>query len=125
MTRSVRRTAAAALVAGVFIIGTVPEAVALSGGFGGTGGGGMRPTGSSSAGFNRAGTASSGGFSYGDAPRSPATPPTVKEGTAQPCNADPVTVEGAKYYKCEGSWYTPALESSGIVYKKVPAPAGH
>jgi hypothetical protein len=124
MTMAMKRRAAAALVAGICVLGLVAEAAALGGGFGGTSGGGMRPTGSSSAGFNRAGTSSSGGFAYGDAPRSPATPPTVKEGTAQPCNTEPVTVDGAKYYKCEGVWYTPALSDSGIVYTKVPAPPG-
>jgi hypothetical protein len=119
-----RRGSALALVACMFILGFAPRAGVAAGGFGGVSGGGMRPTGSSSAGFNRAGTSSSGGFAYGDAPRSPPAV-TVSPEAAQPCNSAPVKVDGAQYYKCGGTWYVQALDSSGIVYTKVPPPPGY
>jgi hypothetical protein len=119
-----RRGTVPALLACVLILGSLPRVGVAAGGFGGVSGGGMRPTGSSSAGFNRAGTSSSGGFAYGDAPRSSPTV-TVSPDAAQPCNTAPVTVDGAPYYKCGGTWYTPALSDSGIVYTKVPPPPGH
>jgi len=119
-----RRGSVPALLACVLILGSLPRVGVAAGGFGGVSGGGMRPTGSSSAGLNRAGTSSSGGFAYGDAPRSSPTV-TVSPEAAQPCNTAPVTVEGAQYYKCGGAWYTPALSDSGIVYTKVPPPPGH
>jgi hypothetical protein len=124
MIIAMKNGAAMALGACILILGIAPQVGVAAGGFGGVSGGGMRPTGSSSAGFNRAGTSSSGGFSYGDAPRSSPTV-TVSPDVAQPCNAAPVTVDGAQYYKCGGSWYTPALSDAGIVYTKVAPPPGH
>lgn len=124
-----RRGVATALVVLVTVFGMTAETVAQrSGGFGGVGGGGPRPTGGSNLGYNRAGTASGGGFTYGDAPRMPAT--TVVEqgagGSAAgvPCNAAPVTVNGAPYYKCGGHWYTAGLTSTGIGYIQVAPPPG-
>ncbi len=119
-----RRVAAAVLLT----LGLAAAADAQHGGFGGVGGGGMRPTGSTSAGFNRAGTSSSGGFAYGDAPRN--AEPTVKpvEGAINsglPCNATPVLVGGTPYYKCGARWYAPALADSGIVYAQVAPPPGY
>lgn len=125
-----RRCAAIALLAVVTAFGMAAETVAQpSGGFGGVGGGGFRPTGGSNLGFNRAGTASSGGFAYGDAPRMPAK--TVVDqsagGTAPglPCGAAAVTVNGAPYYKCGALWYTPGLTSTGIAYTQVAPPPGY
>jgi hypothetical protein len=120
--------AAVALAIGVAMNGMAPEAVAQpSGGFGGVRGGGPRPTGGSNLGYNRAGTASSGGFAYGDAPRMP--PKTVvDQGPAAqglPCSATPVSVDGVPYYKCSGLWYTAALTSTGISYVKVAPPPGY
>jgi len=124
----VRRRFAAALVLATAAISVAAEAIAQpSGGFGGVGGGGSRPTGGSNWGYNRAGTASSGGFAYGDAQRTPATT-VVEAGPAEtgvPCNAVPVTVSGTPYYKCRGNWYTPALTSTGIGYAKVAPPPGY
>ena len=94
------------------------------GGFGGVDGGGARPTGGSSMGFNRAGTASSGGFAYGDAPRREPGVTLVAPG-AGPCNVAPVTVDNTPYYKCADAWYTPALTATGIGYAKVAPPAGY
>jgi len=94
------------------------------GGFGGVEGGGARPTGGSSMGYNRAGTASSGGFAYGDAPKREPTITVVAPGEGAPCNVAPVTVDSTLYYKCDGSWYTQALTSTGIGYAKVPPPPG-
>jgi hypothetical protein len=112
----------------VAVFGMTAEAFAQpSGGFGGVGGGGARPTGGSSWGYNRAGTASSGGFAYGDAQRMPAQT-VVEAGPAEgdvPCKAAPVTVNGTPYYKCRGNWYTPALTSTGIGYAKVAPPPGY
>jgi hypothetical protein len=99
------------------------------GGFGGVGGGGARPTGGSNLGYNRAGTASSGGFAYGDAPRMPAgtvvDPGVVGAAPGLPCNAAPVSVNGTPYYKCGATWYSAGLTSTGITYMKVPPPPGH
>jgi hypothetical protein len=117
------------LIAAIAVIGMTAEAVAQrSGGFGGVGGGGPRPTGGSNLGYNRAGTASGGGFAYGDAPRMPATT-VVEQGSGGsapglPCNAAPVTVNGAAYYKCGGHWYTAGLTSTGIAYMQVAPPPG-
>jgi hypothetical protein len=121
-----RCRAAAALVAAVAVIGMASEAVAQpSGGFGGMGGGGPRPTGGSSMGFNRAGTASSGGFAYGDAPRREPAVTVVPQGGPGPCNVTPVTVDNTPYYKCSDSWYALGLTGTGIGYVKVPAPPGY
>ena len=95
------------------------------GGFGGVEGGGARPTGGSSMGFNRAGTASSGGFAYGDAPRREPTVTVVTQDDAGPCNVVPVTVGNTPYYKCGDTWYTPALTATGIGYAKVAPPPGY
>ena len=95
------------------------------GGFGGVEGGGARPTGGSSMGFNRAGTASSGGFAYGDAPRREPTVSVVTQGGAGPCKVAPVTVDNTPYYKCGGTWYTAALTATGIGYAKVAPPPGY
>jgi len=96
------------------------------GGFGGVGGGGARPTGGSSMGYNRAGTASSGGFAYGDAPRMPAETVVMPGGAAPglPCGGTPVTVDGTQYYKCGATWYTAAITNTGISYVKVAPPPG-
>jgi len=123
-----RYSSAMALLAAAAAFGVAGESLSQpSGGFGGVGGGGARPTGGSNWGINRAGTASSGGFAYGDAPRMPAQ--TVVEGgpaeAGVPCNAAPVTVNGTPYYKCRGTWYTPALTSTGIGYAKVAPPPGY
>jgi len=109
----------------VFVLGVAPHSAAQRGGFGGVGGGGTRPTGGSSMGYNRAGTSSSGGFAYGDAPRSQPTV-TVSPGapSAAPCDVPPVSVDNTPYYKCGGKWYTPALTDTGIVYSPVPPPPG-
>jgi hypothetical protein len=118
------RCAAAVLLA----IGVAADAGAQHGGFGGVGGGGMRPTGSTSAGFNRAGTSSSGGFAYGDAPRKPAPATKPIEGaitSGLPCSAAPVTVGATPYYKCGDRWYSPALADSGVVYAPVAPPPGY
>ncbi|HVP09245.1 MAG TPA: hypothetical protein VMT02_06985 [Burkholderiales bacterium] len=122
---SVRWRVAAAVL---FLAGVALDAGAQRGGFGGVGGGGMRPTGSTSAGFNRAGTSSSGGFAYGDAPSRPE--PQVKAGDGAikpgpPCGTAPVTVGSTPYYKCGDRWYSPALAESGVVYAPVPAPPGY
>jgi hypothetical protein len=95
-----------------------------SGGFGGVGGGGPRPTGGSNWGYNRAGTASSGGFAYGDAPRREPSVSVVTPGAGGPCNVPPVTVNNALYYKCGDRWYTAALTSTGIGYAQVAPPPG-
>jgi hypothetical protein len=97
----------------------------MRGGFGGVEGGGGRPTGGSSMGFNRAGTASGGGFAYGDAPRSEPTVAVVPPGGAGPCSVAPVTVDNTPYYKCGGAWYTPGLTATGIGYMKVAPPPGY
>jgi len=110
-------------VATLVILFAATEALAVSGGIGGTGGGGMRPTGSSSAGFNRAGTASSGGFSYGDAPRQSASPATAD--APLPCKVDPVVVSMKQYYKCPDGWYVPALTDAGLVYRPSKPPPGY
>lgn len=94
------------------------------GGFGGVGGGGARPTGGSSMGYNRAGTASSGGFAYGDAPRREPTVTVVTQDGAGPCKVAPVTVDNTPYYKCGGAWYTAGLTNTGITYVPVPPPPG-
>ncbi len=112
-----------ATVTAFAILFAAAEAFAVSGGFGGTGGGGMRPTGSSSAGFNRAGTASSGGFSYGDAPRTSASPATTD--APLPCKVDPVVVSMKQYYKCPDGWYVPALTDTGLIYRPSKPPQGY
>jgi hypothetical protein len=118
--------AAAALAIAVAMNGNAPDAVAQpSGGFGGFSGGGPRPTGGSNLGYNRAGTASSGGFAYGDAPRREPTVTVVTQGSSGPCNVNPVTVDNTPYYKCNGTWYTPALTATGIGYTKVAPPPGY
>ena len=130
MGRKTWASAASILLASASILGTGTDASAQFGrvgGGGGVGGGGPRPTGGSSMGYNRAGTASSGGFAYGDAPRSEPTV-TVAPGTAAstaPCNVNPVSVNNTPYYKCGGSWYTPALTDAGISYSKVAPPPGY
>jgi hypothetical protein len=126
--------AASVLFATALILGAGTDAAAQFGGGigrvgggGGVGGGGARPTGGSSMGYNRAGTASSGGFSYGDAPRSEPTV-TVAPGAAAgaaPCNVNPVSVDKTLYYKCGATWSTPALTDTGISYEKVAPPPGH
>jgi hypothetical protein len=123
----VRRRAATVLIAIVAVFEMSAEALAQpSGGFGGFSGGGPRPTGGSNLGYNRAGTASSGGFAYGDTPRMPAqTVANPGPAPGLPCNAAPVTVSGTPYYKCGGTWYTAGLTSTGIAYMKVAPPAGH
>jgi hypothetical protein len=98
-------------------------AFAQRGGFAGTSGGGMRPTGSSSAGFNRAGTASSGGFAYGDAPRESAS--SAAKDAAPPCKVDPVVVSMKQYYKCPDGWYIPALTDAGLTYRSSKPPPGY
>ena len=115
-----------AAVVGILALGVAMHAEAQRGGFGGVGGGGMRPTGGSSMGYNRAGTSSSGGFAYGDAPRSQPTV-TVSPGApaTAPCNVAPISVDNTPYYKCGGKWYTPALTDAGIVYSPVPPPPGY
>jgi hypothetical protein len=118
----------AALAAAAIILAFACEAVAQGGRLGNnTGGGGARSSSGSSMGFNRAGTASSGGFSYGDLPNAPAptvvTPSSTPAG--QPCNVVPVSVDGTDYYRCGGSWYAPGLTATGIAYVAVPAPRGH
>ena len=113
-------TASAAALAILF---GATEAFAQHGGFGGVSGGGMRPTGSSSAGFNRAGTASSGGFSYGDAPRRPAAPAATD--AAPPCKVDPVVVSLKQYYRCPDGWYVPALTDTGLIYRSSKPPPGY
>jgi len=120
-----RGHASAFFAAGLIALCGMTHAYAQQGGFGGVGGGGMRPTGGSSMGYNRAGTSSSGGFAYGDAPRSQPTV-TVSPGApaAAPCNVAPVSVDNTPYYKCGGRWYTPALTDAGIVYSPVPPPPG-
>jgi len=123
-----RYSPAIALLAAATVFGMTGESLSQpSGGFGGMSGGGARPTGGSNWGYNRAGTASSGGFAYGDAPRMPAQT-AVESGPAEarvPCNATPVTVNGTPYYKCGGNWYTAALTSTGIGYAKVAPPPGY
>jgi hypothetical protein len=99
-----------------------PDALAQHGGFGGVGGGGPRPTGSNAM-FNRAGTSSSGGFAYGDAPRQVAMP--QRTDAPLPCKVEPVVVSLKQYYKCPDSWYVPALTDTGLIYRKSPAPAGY
>ncbi len=109
-------------------VGVAAEAGAQHGGFGGVRGGGMRPTGSTSAGFNRAGTSSSGGFAYGDAPAKPEPSVRSSEGAVTsglPCDAAPVTVASTPYYKCGARWYAPALADTGIVYAPVAPPPGY
>ena len=121
-----RGRAATLVAAGILALGVAAHAAAQRGGFGGVGGGGMRPTGGSSMGYNRAGTASSGGFAYGDAPRSQPTVVVTQGATAgAPCNVAPVSVDNTLYYKCGDSWFTPALTDTGIVYAPVPAPLGY
>jgi hypothetical protein len=121
----VRGRAATLVGALVLVLGAATHAAAQRGGFGGVGGGGMRPTGGSSMGYNRAGTASSGGFAYGDAPRSQPTVAVTQGATpTAPCDVAPVSVDGKPYYKCGGSWYAPALTDTGIVYSPVPPPPG-
>jgi hypothetical protein len=100
----------------------VPGAQAQHGGFGGVSGGGPRPTGSNAM-FNRAGTASSGGFAYGDAPRKIDAPATKDE--APPCQVAPVVVSLKQYYKCPNGWYVPALTDTGLVYRPSKPPAGY
>jgi len=122
----------AALVTAVLALAVAGEADAQGGRFGNNvGGGGARPTGGSSMGFNRAGTASGGGFAYGDAPNAPA-PTVIRHDSASgaapaglPCGAAPVSVDGTEYYKCGGNWYAPGLTATGIAYVAVPAPRGH
>ena len=97
----------------------------MRGGFGGVEGGGARPTGGSSLGYNRAGTAPGGGFAYGYAPRREPTLTVVPQGGAGPCAVAPVTVDNTPYYKCGAAWYTPALTSTGIGYAKVAPPPGY
>ena len=114
---------AAILAAIVALCGAVSETQAISGGFGGTGGGGARGTSSGSAGFNRAGTASSGGFSYGDAPRAPASAASTE--APPPCKVEPVVVSLKQYYKCPDGWYVPALTDAGLIYRPSKPPPGH
>jgi len=116
-----RVRASVATLAALAILFEAAEASAQHGGFAGTGGGGMRPTGSSTP-FNRAGTASSGGFAYGDAPRQVAMPPTKDE--PPPCKVAPVVVSLKQYYKCPDGWYVPALTDSGLVYRPSKPPPG-
>jgi hypothetical protein len=99
-----------------------PEARAQHGGFGGVGGGGPRPTGSNAL-FNRAGTSSSGGFAYGDAPRAREAPPTAD--APLPCKVEPVVVKLKQYYKCPEGWYVPALTDAGLIYRTTAAPPGY
>jgi hypothetical protein len=114
--------------AAIVALGVAAEAMAQyggsRGGFGGVGGGGARPTGGSNLGYNRAGTASSGGFAYGDAPRREPTVTVVTQEGAGPCNVAPVTVDNTPYYKCNGKWYTAALTATGIGYTQVAPPPG-
>jgi len=110
-------------IAALTILFASGEALAQRGGFSGTSGGGMRPTGSSSAGFNRAGTASSGGFAYGDAPRESSSPAATD--APPPCKVDPVVVSMKQYYKCPDGWYVPALTDAGLVYRSSKAPPGY
>lgn len=120
------RSVSTALAVGVFIVALMPVAGAQpAGGFGGVGGGGPRPTGGSNLGYNRAGTASSGGFAYGDAPRREPTVTAAPEEGAGPCKVAPVTVDNTPYYKCGDIWYTLALTSTGIGYAKVAPPRGY
>lgn len=109
-------------------LGVAAEAAAQfggsRGGFGGVEGGGARPTGGSSMGFNRAGTASSGGFAYGDAPLREPTVTVVTQDGAGPCKVAPVTVDNTPYYKCGDTWYTAALTATGVGYAKVSPPRG-
>lgn len=97
----------------------------MRGGFGGVEGGGARPTGGSSMGMNRAGTSSSGGFAYGDAPRREPAVTVVAPDASGPCKVAPVSVDNTPYYKCGGTWYTPALTATGIGYAKVAPPRGY
>jgi hypothetical protein len=121
---------AAALVAAIAALGFTAGVAAqfgggMRGGFGGVEGGGARPTGGSSMGFNRAGTASSGGFAYGDAPRREPTVTVVPQGGPGPCNVAPVTVDNTPYYKCGDAWYALGLTGTGIGYLKVAPPPGY
>ena len=99
-----------------------PDARAQHGGFGGVGGGGPRPTGSNAM-FNRAGTSSSGGFAYGDAPRAAPMPQRVD--APLPCRVEPVVVSLKQYYKCPEGWYVPALTDTGLVYRPSKPPPGY
>ena len=115
-------------VAVLIALGVAVDASAQRGGFGGVGGGGMRGTYSTSAGVNRAGTSSSGGFAYGDAPAKPQPQVKSAEGAVDPgppCNVAPVSVDGTPHYKCGTRWYAPALADSGVVYAPVAAPPGY
>jgi hypothetical protein len=98
------------------------ETLAQHGGFGGVGGGGPRPTGSNAL-YNRAGTSSSGGFAYGDAPR--AVPMPQRVDAPLPCRVEPVVVSLKQYYKCPESWYVPVLTDTGLIYRKSAAPPGY
>ena len=125
----VRRACAfvAAVVAALCVAvgaGAQPGFGGSRGGFGGVEGGGARPTGGSSMGYNRAGTASSGGFAYGDAPRRQPTV-TVVTGTSGSWNSTPVSVDNVLYYQCADGWYSPGLTSTGISYTKVAPPPGY
>ena len=41
------------------------------------------------------------------------------------CNAAPIPVSGAPYYKCGATWYTAGYASTGVVYLPVAAPPGY
>ena len=87
-------------------------------------GGGPRPTGGSDLGINRAGTSSSGGFAYGDEPKSPAgSTPAAKAPTKPPCKVAPVSINNEPHYKCGKNWYMEPRPGEG--FAKVSAPAGY
>jgi hypothetical protein len=121
------RTIAAVAAVSALSVAGAPAAQfgGTRGGFGGVEGGGARPTGGSNLGYNRAGTASSGGFAYGDAPRRQPTVTVVTQDSAGPCNVAPVTVGNTPYYKCGDRWYTAGLTSTGIGYLQVAPPPGY
>ena len=83
----------------------------------------MWSSGAMGSGLSRAGSSSSGGFAYGDAPKQQ-TSTVTKDRTAPPCNVAPIQVDGTPYYKCGKAWYAPAYANAGMVYAQVPAPPG-
>jgi hypothetical protein len=116
------RTLAAATM--VFLAASLADAHAQHGGFGGVKGGGARPTEGSSAGMNRAGTSSSGGFAYGDAPKAQEPgAPAAKAPSRPPCKGDPIAVNGVPHYKCGSKWYAEPRPGEG--YARVSPPAGY
>jgi hypothetical protein len=118
------RPFATTAIAVMVSLATAGPVCAQQGGFGGVKGGGARATDGTTAGMNRAGTSSSGGFAYGDAPKAKEPgAPAAKSPPRPPCKGDPVDVSGVPHYKCGSKWYAEPRPGEG--YARVKPPAGY